>query len=175
MLNLVIFCPVCLPLLFLHLVLSVWPSLLRFQDLSNPSQDIRLKSGASHHLLALVLSSPHIQRLLTYLPHGIALYVCFLYLILPLECEIRFCPGQPDKGHSINRRRGVSHCFLTYLTLNIINVLFFLQADKLLRALKAHLNPEIRKENKNQVSNGLYQLLASKMLCFVKKQLILNS
>lgn len=73
------------------------------------------------------------------------------------------------------KRRGVSHCFLTYLTLNIINALFFLQADKLLRALKAHLNPEIRKENKNQVSNVLYQLLASKMLCLVKKQLILNS
>nr|XP_048315700.1 nucleolar and spindle-associated protein 1 isoform X2 [Myodes glareolus] len=28
-----------------------------------------------------------------------------------------------------------------------------LRADKLLRALKAHLNPEIRKENKNQVEN----------------------
>jgi hypothetical protein len=44
--------------------------------------------------------------------------------------------------------------------------LFFLQADKLLKALKAHLNPETRKENKNQVSDVLYHLLASKMVEF---------
>uniref|UniRef100_A0A8D2HZF5 SAP domain-containing protein n=1 Tax=Urocitellus parryii TaxID=9999 RepID=A0A8D2HZF5_UROPR len=48
-----------------------------------------------------------------------------------------------------------------------------LRADKLLKALKAHLKHEERKENKNQVSNVFHHHLTK--LCLLTEQLIVIS
>lgn len=55
----------------------------------------------------------------------------------------------------------VTCIFLTYLILALlIRSFIFLQANKLLKALKAHLKHEARKENENQVGTIFYHPLA---------------